>query len=143
MNFGNWIVVAFVLFALFIATLVTVCMRQDINLVSKEYYKDELAYQDQIERIQNTRDLKEKPVIKRINSSTLQLRFNLEAKIQKGELILFSPSNPDLDKSFNLELSHTNTQFINIDSIQKGMYRVKLSWSAAGKQYFHEEVICI
>src|SRR5688500_4773943 len=94
MNFGNWIVVAFIMFACFIATLVTVCVRQDINLVSKEYYKEELAYQDQIVRIQNTRELKKQPVIEKINESTLQLRFDLESQVQKGELVLFCPSNP-------------------------------------------------
>ena len=47
MNFGKWIVVAFVFFSLFIGTLVTVCVRQDISLVSTDYYKEELIYQDQ------------------------------------------------------------------------------------------------
>lgn len=143
MNFGNWIVVAFVMFALFIATLVTVCVRQDISLVSKEYYKDELAYQDQIERIQNTRELKEKPVINRVNHNTLQVRFDLKSDIQNGKLILFCPSNPERDKSYGLELTESNHQLINIESIQKGMYRARLSWTAAGKEFFYEEVIFI
>jgi hypothetical protein len=40
MNWGKWIIVSFVLFAGFIGTLVTVCVRQDISLVSKDYYKE-------------------------------------------------------------------------------------------------------
>ena len=73
MDFGKWIVVAFVLFAVFIGTLVTVCVRQDISLVSKEYYKEELAYQDQIVRIANTEKLGLKPKITKVNNVTLQL----------------------------------------------------------------------
>ena len=55
--------VAFVFFALFIGTLVTICVRQDITLVTKEYYKEELAYQEQIDRMNNVNNLGEVPEI--------------------------------------------------------------------------------
>jgi len=64
MNIGKWIVVAFVLFAAFIGTLVVVCVRQDVSLVSRDYYRQELAYQNQIQRLNNTAALLEKPVIR-------------------------------------------------------------------------------
>ena len=51
------------MFAAFIATLVTVCLRQDISLVTREYYKEELNYQAQINRIAHTTMLSEKPSI--------------------------------------------------------------------------------
>ena len=51
MNWGKSIVLSFVLFAAFIVTLVTVCLRQDISLVSKEYYKEELQYENQLTRL--------------------------------------------------------------------------------------------
>jgi hypothetical protein len=41
----------FILFAAFIGTLVTVCLRQDISLVSKDYYKEELQYENQLTRL--------------------------------------------------------------------------------------------
>ena len=44
MNWGKSIVLSFILFAAFIGTLVTVCIRQDISLVSKDYYEEELQY---------------------------------------------------------------------------------------------------
>ena len=59
MNWGKSIILAFVLFAGFIATLVVVCVREDISLVSKDYYKEELLYQDQIQRLNNASQLKE------------------------------------------------------------------------------------
>jgi hypothetical protein len=143
MNFGKWIVVAFVAFAIFIGTLVTVCVRQDISLVSKEYYKEELAYQGQIQRIQNTRELKEKPIMEKIDAKTLELRFDLKSNVQKGKLLFFCPSNPHMDKSFDLDLSKANVQLVNIASLQKGMYRAKLFWTVEGKEFFVEQVIYI
>ncbi len=141
MDFGKWIVVAFVLFAVFIGTLVTVCVRQDISLVSKEYYKEELAYLDQIVRIANTEKLGLKPKITKVNNVTLQLTFGQQ--MEKGELKLFCPSNPKMDKSFSINSSENNIQLFNVETLQKGMYRAKLSWTMDKKEYFYEEVIFI
>jgi hypothetical protein len=142
MNFGNWIVVAFILFAIFIATLVTVCVRQDVSLVSKDYYKEELGYQEQIHRLNNTASLAAKPVIKVVNQ-TLQVKFNQPEKIENGELKLFCPSNAKMDRIFTVTTSNETTRTFDINSLQKGMYRAKLFWKMNGKEFYQEEVIYI
>lgn len=142
MNFGKWIVVAFILFAVFIGTLVTVCVKQDVNLVSKDYYKEELAYQDQIERIARANHLVTRPRIAKIDGK-LQVTFSDELKIQKGELKLFCPSNPKMDKDYSISAMDGNTQLFEITSLQPGMYKAKLLWTMEGKEYFVEEVIYI
>jgi hypothetical protein len=142
MNFGKWIVVAFVLFAAFIATLVTVCVRQDVSLVSKDYYKEELGYQEQIHRLNNTAALEAKPVI-RIVDQTLQVNFNQPGKIENGELKLFCPSNAKMDRSFTVTTSDETTRTFEINTLQKGMYRAKLFWKMNGKEFYQEEVIYI
>lgn len=40
----KYIVFSFIAFALFIGTLVVVCVRQDIPLVSVNYYEEDLRY---------------------------------------------------------------------------------------------------
>jgi hypothetical protein len=140
MNFGKWIVVAFVLFAAFIGTLVTVCVNQDVNLVSKTYYKDELAYQDQIVRISNTQQLVDKPVIAKTEKG-LEIKFQADANISKGEMKLFCPSNPEMDRSYSLALDGSNKQAFDISTLKSGMYKAKLLWTMEGKEYFVEEVI--
>src|SRR5687767_14319290 len=114
MNFGHWILVAFALFALFIGTLVTVCVRQDINLVSKNYYNEELKYQEQITRINNTNQLSEKPAIAKVGDN-LQVRFDAQFKVQKGELKLFCPADPKMDRVFTLSPASGNSQLIDIN----------------------------
>jgi hypothetical protein len=142
MNFGKWIVVAFILFAAFIATLVTVCVQQDVSLVSKDYYKEELGYQDQIHRLNNTAALAEKPVIKIVDHA-LQVEFNQFAQVENGELKLFCPSNATMDRTFTVPASGVTTQTFEINSLQKGMYRAKLFWEMDGKEFYQEEVIYI
>jgi hypothetical protein len=139
MNFGKWVVVAFVLFAVFIGTLVVICVKQDISLVSKDYYNDELAYQDQIQRINNTNALIIKPLISKVNNS-VEISFDEHFIIEKGEIKLFCPSDPESDKNFELKTSE-NIHRLDVTSFHKGMYKAKVSWTMQGKEYYYEEVI--
>lgn len=142
MNFGNWIVVAFILFAVFIGTLVTVCVREDVNLVSKDYYQQELLYQDQIQRLNNTSNLAEKPELK-VVGQRLQVAFSQWDNIDNGELKLFCPSNPKMDRNFPLIPSDDRVQSFQVETLQKGMYRAKLTWKMNGKEFYVEEVVYI
>jgi len=140
MNIGKWIIVTFILFALFIGTLVTFCVREDISLVSKDYYKEELTYQTQLERLNNTERLQQKPVVK-LTGKELKITWSEETTIERGELKLFRPSNPHMDKQFNLQ--HSSEQTFNTASLKKGHYKVKLLWAMGGKEYYLEQEIYI
>lgn len=142
MNWGKWIVVAFVLFAGFIATLVVVCMRQDVNLVSKDYYSEELAYQEHIVRKNNVNQLDTKPLIQK-TGGFISIDFDQFNKIETGKLKLFSPSDPKKDKVYILKASEQTQQLIPIDNVSKGMYRAQMRWVMNGKEYFIEAVVNI
>ena len=140
MNWGKWIFVAFVSFALFIGTLVTVCVRQDVSLVAPDYYKQELAYQEQMDRKQNTSNLTERPKIG-VSQNKLTIRFADFSKVTNGELKLFRPSDAKLDQSFDLKPTNDSVQTFDINFPQRGMYKASVSWAMNGKEYFIEETI--
>ena len=140
MNWGKWIIVSFILFAAFIGTLVTICMRQSISLVSKDYYKEELKYQQQIKRLQNTNDLIQKPEIY-VDKNGLQIEYGELSKIEKGELMLFCPSNPSYDRKIVIHASSVDKQHVPVDNTQAGMYHAKFSWSVNGKEFYVEKII--
>ncbi len=140
MNWGKWIVVAFILFAGFIATLVTVCIREDVNLVSKDYYQEELAYQQQIARINNTSKLAHLPVIQK-RDDFIEVDFQHFSNIDNGVLHLFRPSDASMDKTFTLGHSPETKQHFPVADLKKGMYRARMQWAMEGKEYFIEQVI--
>ena len=142
MNIGHWIVVSFLLFAIFIGTLVTVCVKEDISLVSKDYYQEEIAYQEQIDRIENTALLVDKPVIK-VVANQIQIEFPDVASVEKGELKLFCPSNSKMDRNFRVVATGDKVQTFELQHVQPGLYRAKLLWSMNGKEYYQEETIYI
>src|SRR5687767_1148383 len=112
MNIGKWIVVVFIIFAAFIAVLITICVYQDISLVSKDYYREELAYQSQIQRLNNTASLSEKPMISVVDQK-LKLSFQTFDKVENGVLKLFCPSNREMDRSFSVKSSSTESQLFD------------------------------
>lgn len=139
MNWGKWIIVSFVLFAAFIGTLVTVCIRADVSLVSKDYYKEELEFQKQITRIENTSALVNKPSIVASNGA-IEITFDF-SKVENGELVLFRPSDASLDKKFALNATGDQRQRILTDNLENGMYRARMQWTTKGKEFFHEQII--
>jgi len=141
MNIGKWIIVSFVLFALFMAGLVTVCMRQDISLVSKNYYDEELQFQHQIERVHNASLLEKKPSVE-VRGGTLTLAWNQNTPVTDATVNLFCPANAKMDRTFKLN-GEQHTQSIALDDLGRGMYRVKLRWSMNNKEFFQEQVIIL
>lgn len=141
MNFGKWIVVAFIFFAAFIGTLVTVCVRQDVNLVSKEYYQDELQYQQKLDKMNNANHLAHQPAIEVTNGS-IKVSFTNDDAAQKGTLKIQRPSNIKLDREFSLQ-PHQATQEFNLGNWEPGLYRASLSWTANNKEYFIEKQIVL
>jgi hypothetical protein len=140
MNWGKWIAVSFILFALFIGVLVTICVRQDISLVAKDYYEQELDYQQQIDRSVNTDQLEFKPEITIVNNS-MQVYYRDFGSIQTGELKLFRPSNAKSDRVFELKPTSDTLQVFDLSSQEKGMYKARLKWSMDNKEYYLEKMV--
>jgi hypothetical protein len=142
MNWGKWIVLSFVIFAAFIVTLVTICMKQDVGLVSSSYYKEELIYQQQMKRIENVSALNQPPAIV-VSGNKLTLKFHQLKQVEKGGITLYRPSNAELDRTFTVKSSDSEEISFDLANTPKGMYRAKFRWTMNGSEYYHEEVIYI
>jgi hypothetical protein len=142
MNWGKSIVLAFILFTIFIGTLVVVCMRQDISLVSKNYYQEELQFQQHINKLTNTEHLSSKPNIQVIPNA-LKISYPNFENITNASLTLFCPANAAHDKQFTFEKNEKDTYIISADNISTGMYKARFYWIENDKEYFIEEIIHI
>lgn len=140
MNWGKSIVVAFVLFGAFIGTLVAICVRQEVHLVTKDYYKEELDYQRQIDRIAHTAMLTRKPAIK-VEGNVLRVVYSDFSRVQKGMLELFRPSDSRMDKLFELKRTSELSQLFSTAGMRKGMYRARLRWTMNGEEFFLEQIV--
>lgn len=141
MNWGKSIVLAFVLFAVFIGVLVTVCVRQEVSLVSKTYYQEELDFQAQLDRERNTAALIDRPDIQVGEDQSLKITFTGFSQLEKGRLSLYSPSDATQDKTFPLQPTGATDQVFPIGKLKKGKYIARMTWTMHDKEFYYETTL--
>jgi hypothetical protein len=144
MNWGKGIIVTFIVFAGIVTTMVVISMKQEVGLVAPDYYKQELAYQEQINRINNFNQLVEKPTIL-VDRATSEIVIEFpEANVNTitaGQVQLFRPSETGMDQLYELTLGGNGEQRILVSKLLKGRWKVKLSWQEDEVGYFNERSI--
>ncbi len=146
LNWGHYITLSFIAFAGVIFVMAYISMNTDVNLVAEDYYKQEIAYQDQIDKITNYKNLIEKPVF-RINAATkvLEISFSdtLYRDFSKGDLLLFRPSQSNMDKLYKISLDEKGEQFIVMKGLDKGLWKAKINFQIGESLYYHEKNIML
>jgi hypothetical protein len=144
MNWGNKIALVYGGFAAFIISLVVLCARQtDIHLVSPDYYKEEIAYQNQIDQLSNAHHLKEKLQFHyEAQQKRLQLHFPASTE-RSGEILFFRPSDARKDLKMDIRPDAQGNQAIPVGQLDKGLWKVKIHWQAGQQQYLAEETLVI
>ncbi|MDH5604787.1 MAG: FixH family protein [Cyclobacteriaceae bacterium] len=146
MNWGNSIILSFLLFGALIFTMVAISMNQDINLVDSDYYNQELEYQEQIERINNYKALSNKPEFI-FNPSTKSCLLTFpDQSIQNnisGKVHFFRPSDASLDKIYSIEGQKANGFSFDVADLSPGLWLVKITWTMNNREYYFEENITL
>jgi len=142
MNWSTGIIASFLGFGLFIGILVSVCIRQDISLVSKNYYEEELQYEDQIKRIRNTSELAQKPSVSIINNA-IRIQFADNQNPASCIVEFFRPSDHALDKQFTITSWVEHASRLETTTMPKGLYRLKIRWHSHDRDYFLEQPIIL
>jgi len=145
MNWGHKIFISFLLFGAGVATMLVISMREDVNLVSGDYYQQELDYQEQIERLNNYEALQQKPDFKHlVKDKKCILTFPSPAPADiNGTVHFYRPSNSGLDKIYSIKApSEAGYQF-DVSELTKGMWTVKITWKSAGKEYYFEKPMAL
>ena len=140
MNWGYRIVLAFVLFAGFTFFLVYKSFKERIDLVSENYYEEELKYQDKIDKKSNTANLKEDVEIK--VDKDIEVRFPAEIKQPiTGKILFFRPSDSRLDYRLEISPDSTGVQRVARNKLSQGYYTVMIEWKAGNEEYYSEKTI--
>lgn len=143
-NWGTKIAVLYISFVAMIGFMVTLCLKQNVELVTEDYYERELAFQDKINEMNNANALPES-VSHLILPEGVQIKLPTLFKNKKvnGEILFFRPADKSKDYSTPIQLNSAAEQVIDAKHLSKGMYKMKISWSANDISYFTEEIIVI
>ncbi|SEJ64306.1 FixH protein [Cyclobacterium xiamenense] len=139
MNWGNGIILVFVAFVAVMATMVTICMKQDdLHLVTENYYEEEIKYQEHIDKVTNSQHSAKNALSFDPQSKVLTLNLPVGAQ---GELHLFRPSDARMDRKIAVDIQNAAANTVNLKSLQSGYWKVKLNWEEKGQGFFEEQKI--
>lgn len=141
MDWGKGIVLTITVFVALIMTMVIISVRMDgIELVTENYYEEEINYQSRIDQSNSANNLKREIISYDSQSKNIELTL---PNGTKGSLELFRPSDSSLDQVIDLNISHEGKTNVSLNQLKPGFWTVKLKWSEKGKMYYQEEKITI
>ncbi len=144
MNWGYRIVVAYLLFMGILGVLAVKSFRSKVNLVAPDYYRQELAYQQQIDKIANAASLKQPVTIEVLDEiHTLTITFPASHLGLTGQVTLYRPSNAALDRIWKLAPNNENQQLIPLQELANGLWKVKVEWQVKDKSYYQQKNIYV
>lgn len=144
LNWGTGIFIGFLAFISFIMYFV-ITMSTDKkyahDLVTEEYYKQELGYQNEIDAQKNGIKSDRRIKIKKV-AGGLQLEFPEVLSVSEitGKVFLYRPSNKQLD--FNIPVVLSNTHLLIPDKrLLDGRWNITVDWKYKNTSYLHKEQI--
>ncbi len=108
------------------------------DMVSDDYYRDEQVFQKQIDKSINSRNLEIQPKIEKINN-VLVFTFPEVLENSTGKINFFRPSDEKLDFEVDINLSPDFKQFVNLDNVKNGKWKIKLNWKKDSTEYYLEK----
>jgi hypothetical protein len=145
MNWGNKLVLVFMVFGSMISFMVYRCMQTPVNLVSEQYYNEEVAYQKVIDGTKHANALSGKLVLAHQAGEGIRLILPAEmrGRLVKGTIFFYCPLDAGSDRRIPLNTDGMGEQEIGKDRVPGGHYTVKVNWEAGGVNYFMEKPFVI
>ena len=142
MNWGHKIAILYSGFVVLILTLVFLANREKVDLVSADYYDQEIKFQDKIDASKNAYHI-DSLINFEAGNKTLLISFPkaMQRKISKGEIRLYRPSDENLDYKTALVVSADCNQKISSPTFKRGIYKMQINWSMDNEHYFIEKTV--
>lgn len=142
LNWPTGIVIAIISFMVFILSFVykSIALEEyQHELVSEDYYKDELHYQEEINKLNNANGLDKN--IEITNSSegiTLTFPEDIPQESISGIITFQRLSNQKLDFSEEIKLTD-HKQLISESKIVPGKWIVRIEWKNGDEEYLYKD----
>ena len=140
MNWGNKIALSFILFAAFIGYMVVKAFQEDFDLVAEDYYAQEINYQQKLNKLSNASESGKEVQVSQKGGEVL---LTFPDKRTSGKIHFYHPSRKIFDRTFEIRLADGLTQKIDRSELMAGSYRVNISWTTGGKEFYQQSRIYI
>ena len=121
--------------------MMTTEKKYNYDLVTEEYYKEELKYQEEIDAENNTLFLSEKiRILRKPEGLLLVFPNEVDQNNTSGTVFLYRPSNKRLDFEIPLELNNSEL-LIPKERLLDGRWNIIVRWKSNDKDYLFKEEI--
>jgi hypothetical protein len=148
-SFNPWPVSIIAFFAVAICgavAFVIFCSRNRVDLVTADYYEQEVRYQDQLDRANRATSLQAPATVQfDTNSRAITVRMpadHLQPSL-KGWIQLYRPSAAKQDQKLALQVDATGAQTIDASHLSTGLWRVRVTWNLNGADYYFDQKVVI
>lgn len=144
MNWGNKLLITFVAFGAGMSYLVYRAVHTNFELVEKDYYKTELAYQQTIDAQSRYNQLNDQVILEQVKDGLrLRLPAGMKNKTIDGQAWFYCAYDATKDKKIKLSLNEEASQLFTVDRISPGNYTVKINWTAEENSYYTEKNVTV
>ncbi len=144
MNWGNRLLVTFVVFAGLMSFLVYKAMHTNFELVEKDYYKNELKFQQVIDGTERANQLgslvslsEEEGIV------TLEMPDAMKNHRVTGKIWFYCAYDEKKDRHYELSPDNAGIQTFPEYAIAAGTYTVKIDWTEQGLNYHSERKLIV
>jgi nitrogen fixation protein FixH len=140
------IIAYFIVFTSCVAGFGTWVIRQNMDLVRKDYYEEEVRFQQQMEKVTRTRPFESSiSVAYAAKEGVLKVQLPQAHAMQgpAGRIDLYRPSDASLDQHLALAVDRDGTQQMVPQKLRAGLWKVRMNWNADGQDYFSERSILV
>ena len=138
MNWGHKITIVFIGFAALIGTMVYKCTQQQYDLVSEDYYNQELKYQDKIDGSKQAATISPVTISQTTSDVIIKMPGELKGETVEGEVWLYCASKAADDVKLPLNVGYDGMMHINKNKMAASNYIAKITWSSDNKNYYKE-----
>jgi len=143
-NWGTGIVIAFLCFISFILYFIitmSVDDKYDFDLVTEDYYGQELEFQEDLNKEENSKMLTTNLSWKKSNEGVI-INFpkDIDYKNITGTVFLYRPSNKQFDFEIPISLSKQNL-LIPDKRLLGGRWNIKVDWKFNDNSYIYRTEI--
>lgn len=139
MNWGNKLILVFIAFAGLMGTLIYKCMQTNFELVSKDYYSEELRYQDKIDGMNNANKISDIIISKDDEQVFIQLPKEMNGQAVEGQAWFYCVTNASNDRKLPIEANDDGLFVVEKTKLAKANYTVKLTWQVGEAKYHTEK----
>jgi hypothetical protein len=142
-NWGYKIMMVYIVFVVGILGLSFWSARQQMDLVTPDYYAEELKHQEKIDAGKQSAALSE-PLRYELKDNKLTIFFpkDVAGHVITGDLLLYCPSDKGNDVKQTIHTAEKEISFV-LPQQPAGLREIQINWQANGVQYYFEQKLFI